>query len=257
MTEMKAFKPTPKKLQEGRKKGKVLKSQVLSQSGAVFGGVLGLLWLGRSTLVKNRMLLEYGLLGGWQDLGRVCLEFGKVAIICMLCCLVLSATVSVTIEVLQVGFRFEIGALRPKADFLNLGKGVQKTFGGLKKFPVTLLKLSLLLFVLIWFLYSLIILASELFLVGGGDQSLLNVLSPFLIGSSLLLLLFGCVDYMFRRSEFLREMSMSAEEIKRETREDEGDPQVRSMRRSLHESLAREEIVARVRKSKVVVVEKQ
>jgi type III secretory pathway component EscU len=48
---------------------------------------------------------------------------------------------------------------------------------------------------------------------------------------------------------------MSLDELKREHREDCGDPQTKAQRQALHRSMSYEEIVRRTRRSKVIIVE--
>jgi type III secretion protein U len=63
------------------------------------------------------------------------------------------------------------------------------------------------------------------------------------------------LDLFLKRREYLTELSMSHDEMRRESKDEEGDPLVKSMRRSLHEQLLMQDLVKRVRKARVVVVE--
>jgi type III secretion protein U len=49
---------------------------------------------------------------------------------------------------------------------------------------------------------------------------------------------------------------MSLDEARRELKDDEGDPMLRSQRKAMHESLLMQDMVQRVRRSKVLVVER-
>ena len=70
------------------------------------------------------------------------------------------------------------------------------------------------------------------------------------------MLFFGVLDFLVKRKEYLKELSMSHDEIRRETKDEEGDPLVKTMRRLQHEELLQRDLVARVRRSKVIVVER-
>jgi type III secretory pathway component EscU len=74
-------------------------------------------------------------------------------------------------------------------------------------------------------------------------------------GCVAILVVAGVVDYQIRRRRYHRELSMSHEELQRELREDEGDPVMKAHRRAVQEVLSMEELVSRVRKARVVVVE--
>lgn len=70
-----------------------------------------------------------------------------------------------------------------------------------------------------------------------------------------LLAMCGFVDYLWERKRFLREHRMDYKELKDEYKELEGDPFVKGRRRVFHFSLSEAEIEARVRASRVIVVE--
>ena len=71
-----------------------------------------------------------------------------------------------------------------------------------------------------------------------------------------MLVLLGVVDLLVQRKQFNRELSMSVDEVRREERETEGDPRHRAARRSIYEAQIMQDIVSRVRRSKVILVEK-
>jgi flagellar biosynthetic protein FlhB len=61
------------------------------------------------------------------------------------------------------------------------------------------------------------------------------------------------VDYVLARRRWLRGMKMSFEELKRDAKENDGDPQTRARRKSAHRALARGAI-GRTREASFVVV---
>jgi flagellar biosynthesis protein FlhB len=66
-------------------------------------------------------------------------------------------------------------------------------------------------------------------------------------------LLFGAAEYALARRRWLRGLRMSHEELKRDTKENDGDPQARARRKTLHRDLIRGAI-ARTREASFVVV---
>ena len=66
-------------------------------------------------------------------------------------------------------------------------------------------------------------------------------------------LAFACVEYGVARRDWLRKLRMSLHELKRELKEQDGDPALRARRKSLHRDLIRGS-VARVRDASFVVV---
>ena len=80
--------------------------------------------------------------------------------------------------------------------------------------------------------------------------------SHLVVRGLVLLVAFGVLDYLIHRKRFYSELSMSHEELKREQRDQDGDPFLRMTRRAEHEMLMQQDIVARVRRAKVLVVER-
>ena len=63
---------------------------------------------------------------------------------------------------------------------------------------------------------------------------------------------FAGVDYALARKKWLKELKMTHDELKRDTKENDGDPQTRSRRKSLHRRLVRGSLT-RVREASFVV----
>ena len=74
--------------------------------------------------------------------------------------------------------------------------------------------------------------------------------------AAVVLILWGIADFGLKRRVFYRELSMSYDELKREVRDQEGDPHLKSARFAEHQSFLQQDLVARVRKSKVIIVER-
>lgn len=74
------------------------------------------------------------------------------------------------------------------------------------------------------------------------------ILSALAVGAC-----FACVDYALARRRWLRDIKMTHEEMKRDQKENDGDPHTRSRRKQLHRSLVRGSI-ARTREASFVVV---
>lgn len=72
--------------------------------------------------------------------------------------------------------------------------------------------------------------------------------------AAMILLFLGIFDAVFKRRKFFADQRMTDEELRRETRDNDGDPLMKAMQRSMRESLSRGEMVARLRRAKVLVV---
>jgi flagellar biosynthetic protein FlhB len=75
-----------------------------------------------------------------------------------------------------------------------------------------------------------------------------------LIKTGVIFLVLGAADFLLQRKLFMKEMMMSKYEVKKEHKEEEGDPHVKHMRRHLHQQLLAQSMAQNVPKADVVVV---
>jgi flagellar biosynthesis protein FlhB len=73
-------------------------------------------------------------------------------------------------------------------------------------------------------------------------------------GAALVGLLLGAVDYFFVRRAWLSRHRMTKDEVKREHRESEGDPEVKAARRRAHQEALAGSMIAAVKDAKVLIV---
>lgn len=264
MSQEKPNLPTPKRLKDARKEGQVVKSPILSGACATLGCGLGLGLALHLSWVRTVLLLEYSLLYGSQHLSVILALWGECLLLMVTLPLGLAMLMALLAETLQVGFEVHWSILSLKFSRLDMFAGCRKVFGGLKQSWFHLFGFTFVFGTLLIFfsgnwstIFRVVLLASA---------SLdLNVLHAWVSDSMLSLWLAGvasamCVgvlDYMLRRKKFLREVSMTHDELRREFKEQDGDPMLQSQRRSLHEALLSQDLVKRVRSSKVIMVERE
>ena len=88
-----------------------------------------------------------------------------------------------------------------------------------------------------------------------GQVSLIQLrVLEFVAASGVLFVLLGGIDYLYRKHQYYRELSMSTDEVRREFRETEGDPHFKAERSAIHEELLAQDVATRIRKCKVVLV---
>ena len=63
----------------------------------------------------------------------------------------------------------------------------------------------------------------------------------------------AAVDYLFQKWQYTKNHMMSKDEVKREYKEMEGDPQVKGKRKQLHQEMLSQNALGNVRKAKVLV----
>lgn len=72
---------------------------------------------------------------------------------------------------------------------------------------------------------------------------------------AILLLCIGCGELLWNRKKHFDDLSMSMDEMRDEMKDSEGDPHVKAERKALHRRLSFDQAVAKIRQSKVVIVE--
>ena len=257
MSEEKPFEPSKKKLEKARRDGKVARSTLFTQLFSIVIVLTSLPVLCSFSWVEYKILLEYLLTQGYSDPLPIVGILLKQALKIVVFCLIFGTLSSILLEILQVGLRFEPAVLLPKASMLDLEGGIKRILTGLKSGWVSPLR------VIFWGLLACWLLKSSFgaaLALGAADHSaliagLFSLWKQFCLIAFVAALVFGVGDWLVQRRKFNRELGMSHDEMRRELKEDEGDPQVKSHRKALHEAMIMQEMVKRVRSSKVIIVD--
>lgn len=166
--------------------------------------------------------------------------------------------VGVAIAYVQVGFVYSPEVLRPTFDKVNPLNGIRKILvsrRSLMELAKSLLKVALVGMVAWWSIQDVI--AESPALVASDISGLLGHIgeSAFSVGlrMGLVFMVLAALDFFYQRFEHEREMRMSKEEVKEETKATEGDPMVKSRVRSIQRRIAYRRMMAAVPKADVVV----
>lgn len=252
MASEKPFGPTTRKLKEARREGKVSKAQLLTSSLALLAVALTIATLSNRGLLEFRILIEFLYLEGLKSpltgLSRVA-AFGLLVSLLLLAPAAVVAWVS---ELSQVGFCWNL-----TWKFSNPSDGVKRVFSGLKSTPGIALKSIIVCSFLIWFFSDAASLVGSFAFANSPEVYAARKFQEFTRLSLLVLLSLGISDYMIARRKFLKELSMSHQELREEYKDEEGDPHIKAARASFHRALALEEVIKRVRKAKVLIVERE
>jgi flagellar biosynthesis protein FlhB len=173
------------------------------------------------------------------------------------------AVIAVLAEALQVGVTFEPEGVGFNPERCNPVSGFGRIWSGFARGWRTVVQLALLVWVL-GLTVSRVVAEGITQLSMGGlavagqvrAEWFASALISVLAASAAVLMVLGVFEYLLNRRAFYRELSMSADEVRREHREDEGDPHVKGARRSLHEALVMQDLARRVRSARVVIVER-
>jgi flagellar biosynthesis protein FlhB len=206
--------------------------------------------------VRWCLLLEWHFSEGFAAPFETCRELVFWGAIAVSCVLASGAVGAILFEAAQVGLSFEWGILAPKAARLDPAQGLKRLGTSLAECVPGLVRLGVYaVFVFFFLSAALERFSSRDLLDRTGHLGDAIRLGGWLGGGALgCLAVFAGWEYLSQRKRFYRELSMSTDEVRRELKDDEGDPFIRAARRALHEELSFGERVRRIRRARVVVV---
>lgn len=253
-----------KKREEARRKGKIPRSVELNSAFVLLFGLLiisfggtalvgGLAEVVRDSLVHSgTTTLTLGNLHGMAVRGLMTVGALLAPVILGIMGVGLAAAY------LQVGFVYSPEVMRPSFDKINPLTGVKKILisrRSLIELAKSLAKVGLVGMVAWWSVQDVI--ADSPALVQGDIVGLLGFIghSAFTVGlrTGLVFMVIAVLDFFYQRFEYEREMRMSKEELKEETKATEGDPMVKSRVRSIQRRIAYRRMMADVPTADVVV----
>jgi type III secretion YscU/HrpY family protein len=266
MAENKTEQPTEKKLRDARKKGEVFKSADLTQA-FLFLAAAGLLWLGGTQFTNQWKAFAADsfdpktLAGSFESgsmLDRTGIYFTKFFVLTMPLLIGL-ALISVAANFAQVRALFATESIGLKFERLNPVAGFRRLFFESRsyiEFAKTVAKLAIILWLAYLVLHGMLhelMLSSRLKLsetAALGGRALFVLL--FAISGAFLCL--GAADFFLQRKLYMKKMMMSKDEVKRESKQEEGDPQIRHRRRQIHREILSQNIRQRIPQATTVVV---
>jgi type III secretion protein U len=253
--------PTPKRLRDARRKGDVWQSRDFSTTVAIIVFVLVATLGARQALAWLTQHLADTVLNATRrdvDLAaRVRALLGQLAW-WTVAASALSVLVSVLASGLQVGAVMAFSKIGLDTSRLNPIEGLKRIFAWrtvieLIRLVIKLLALGLVLFMLARTQLPMLAQARHVpaaAWLGIGARQFEALLM-------LCCLVFGVVsvaDLVYQRWDYMRRHRMSKEEVRREYKDREGDPILRGRRKQLHQEINFNDMLHRVRKAAVVVV---
>jgi len=250
----KTEKPTPKKLQDARKKGDVSKSKDVTST------VVLIAWIGLGALVigyagaRFAALFEslFATIGqGWMTTGYAgaVRSFGsqafELALLLVAMLLVPIAAVGLLTDFLQIGPNLTFEKLKPKLENMNPVEGVKKMFtvDSLVELIKSVAKTALLF--LVGWLVSKSALPDIVALARSPQQGvqaigelIWSLTLKLLAWTAALFALISALDAAYQRYSYIKKMRMSIRDIKQEMKESEGDPYVKGQRRQMAQEWA-------------------
>lgn len=265
-SEDKQFEPTPKKLEDLRKKGDIPRSADLT-TAAAFGGfaIVGLsvgadllIQLGTvlaNIFIKSPELATEVFSGGQPAITGTILTVAAglvapwfvVPIICV-----------IAMVIVQKSFTVAPSKLAPKLNRVSLLANAKNKFGrrGIFEFFKSFMKLIIFTLALGIFLARLMpkimatIFLGPIQIVGLTMEVSLSFIAIVLLIVSVI----GGIDYFWQNAEHLRKNRMSHKELTDEAKQMEGDPHIKQQRRQKAQEVAANQMLSDVPSADVVIV---
>lgn len=267
MSGEKQFKPSKKKLDKARKDGKVAKAKEISNFVhllVLFGALKLLSNLGNELSQACHKVMR---VRDWETIGDVqgMLEdlFKGVALQVILF-LVTLFLLTLIVELSQVGLSISFKRVELKLTNLSPLGGLKKIFGereGMKAplgLAFSILDLILFCTVGLVIMFSNSVGAVSKILNANLDANLailfLDEVTGFLSQFLILAMIFAVYKYAMSYRRLNKELMMDIEELKQESKEDEGDPHMKGHRKSVHQEVMLHGTIQNVRRAKVLVV---
>jgi flagellar biosynthesis protein FlhB len=254
---------TPKRREKSREDGQVARSQELTTFTLLMAAAAGILFMGGTLMDKLSSIMSEGMqiereLGFQTDLMLNRLyELAFEALLALGPLLLLLIVVAFFAPMLMSGWLFSSKALIPDFKKLNPIKGLARIFSArslteLVKAISKALIVGTVASLVIWnnkeAVLSLIKVPVELGVTQTGDLLVLSFL--FIVAAMIFIV---AIDVPFQLWDHAKKIRMSKEEIRKETKESEGDPMVKGRIRALQREAARRRMMSEVPEADVIV----
>ena len=255
--------PTPRRLDEARKKGQVplsreMNSWVMLLMAAMLvlalsGPMVTSLGQGLRTYLEQAHALP-GVPGGLRSvLGGALLETLKILLLPFL----LLMTAAFLGPFLQIGPLFAPEAVKPDISKISPIKGWKRLFStrALMEFAKGILKIGIVAVVAYVLLRPFFDTIDHM--VGMPVSVMMEEMKALVLrmlaGTLIVFLVVAVIDLLYQRMEHIKKMRMSRYDMKEEYRQTEGDPQIKAKLRQLRSEKAKQRMMANVPTADVVI----
>ncbi|RJP35531.1 MAG: flagellar biosynthesis protein FlhB [Candidatus Omnitrophota bacterium] len=254
---------TGRKRSRAREEGNVSKSQELNTAILLIAGVIAFYFYAEHFYGSVMEAIVYYL----DHVGEIdiseegvhafLLEFGLRILTILAPFYIIFVVVAIVINLAQVGFMFTLKKLTPDLKKLNPIKG-------LAKFVSIRSQVELLKSIAKMFIIAPVMISSVYYSIPGMMGLVTEELKDFLIHlgyraldvavkALIIMLILAIIDYIYQRWQFERDLKMTKQEVKQESKDVQGDPQIKARIRSIQFEMARKRMMEEVPEAEVVV----
>jgi type III secretion protein U len=253
--------PTAKKLNDARKKGQVVHSKEVV-SASMLTALVFYFWITGDMyiqMISDMIILpsQHYHLPFMEALKFVFDGIISKAIILSIPLLFLLFIIAIMSNFFQVGALLVAEPIKPKLEKISMISGFKKIFS-MKNFFEFLKSIVKIIFLSI--LVYLVIESNIKDLVKlpiCGEQCLIPLLGQLLLllllNSVVAFIIVAVVDYVFQKAQHIKELKMSKDEVKREYKEMEGNPEIKSQRKNIHKEILNSDARQQVAGSSVLI----
>ena len=255
--------PTPKKLRDAREKGQVNNSKDITSTALllVLLSIIGVLTPMLMHDLKELFIFlsqlfraesEAAINEGLKETVIIIVKYSFI--VC-----VAAAVTGVAAQLAQIGFLFTFEPLKPDLNKVNPVQGAKKIFS--KKNLFELFKNTLKITFLGYLIYKLILESIPVLLTlcyGDLEDSILPVLGKMLknlaIYTGFGYIVIAFADFFFQKKNFMKEMMMTKDEVKREYKEMEGSQEIKQAQNEFRNEILNEPPTRQAVQDSTVVV---
>jgi flagellar biosynthetic protein FlhB len=260
----KTEKATPKRRKKAREEGNVPKSQELSKSVLLIGGLLALYVTIGFYYQQIRSLMHWFFGPGMQttfsqgNIYELLISTSKSLALMLVPTLLFLALIAFLVMRIQVGRLWSSKVLKPKFDKFNLLKGIKRLFLDLQTI-IRLLKSILMAAAVAVAPY--LVLKSEFFKLAPLFYQtpeaiaihMLTVGAKMAIYALIPMTIIGIGDLIYTRWDYEQNLKMTKDEIKDERKQAEGDPKVKAQQKQKMLAVSQQRMMHKVPEADVVI----
>jgi len=261
----KTEKPTPKKRKDAREKGQVVKSKELTSvllllitfvTIKLISGYMINVLKSYSELTFTELIVTQNIFTK-KDLNIFFMNMVLTLFKVIGPILAVSFIIALVVNYMQVGFLFSGKAIQFKLSRINPIEGFKKIFS--MRSLVELIKSLVKIFIIGYVAYDYS--KDEIYNIYKLYDMDINNISKY-IGSlimglvykaSMVLLLLGILDYAYQKLDFEKNLKMSKQEIKEESKQSEGDPQIKGKIKEKQRQIAMSRMMSDIPKADVII----
>ncbi len=258
--------PTPKKLEDARKKGQTMKSQDVTTAATLLVFFVLLKFL--TPFIGGRFMNDFpatvGRLADFSSqeftVNRACSILGEALKQIIIICLpffVVSYVVTVVSILVQVKWKVSTEPMKPKFDKFNPVQGMKRLFSKDKLMDLfkSLAKLTVLLYVVYSYLKNQWTTVFDMYhySLGQALEIIGNVVVDIGLRISLCFVAIAVIDFFYQKWKFHQDMMMTKQEVKDEYKNAEGDPKVKSQQRARMQQASQRRMMQELPNADVVI----